>query len=67
LISLSATEPGFHYVDQDVFPLSKATPINAKKGDVVIFSYLLIHGSYLNVEVKFIYVKECWGASPNAA
>ncbi len=39
---------GFHYVDQDLFPLPSATPVKAKKGDVVIFSYLLVHGSYVN-------------------
>ncbi|XP_066996934.2 phytanoyl-CoA dioxygenase, peroxisomal [Anabrus simplex] len=38
----------YHYVDQNEFPIAGATPICAKKGDVVIFSYLLIHGSYLN-------------------
>jgi ectoine hydroxylase-related dioxygenase (phytanoyl-CoA dioxygenase family) len=26
-------------------------PVNAKKGDVVIFSYLLVHGSYVNTFV----------------
>lgn len=31
-----------------MFPIEKATPISAKRGEVVIFSYLLIHGSYLN-------------------
>jgi ectoine hydroxylase-related dioxygenase (phytanoyl-CoA dioxygenase family) len=44
----SGTEVGFHYIDQDEFKLSEATPVNAKKGDVVIFSYLLVHGSYVN-------------------
>ncbi|XP_045025784.1 probable alpha-ketoglutarate-dependent hypophosphite dioxygenase [Daphnia magna] len=40
--------PGWHYVDQDKFPIEKATPVNAKRGQVVIFSYLLVHGSYPN-------------------
>ncbi|KAJ6641018.1 Phytanoyl-CoA dioxygenase, peroxisomal [Pseudolycoriella hygida] len=30
------------------FPLESATPLIAKKGQVVIFSYLLVHGSYQN-------------------
>lgn len=34
---------------QSKFPLEKATPISAKRGEVVVFSYLLIHGSYLNL------------------
>nr|CAD7195951.1 unnamed protein product [Timema douglasi] len=38
----------YHYIDQDKYPLSGATPVRAKRGDVLIFSYLLIHGSYLN-------------------
>ena len=41
-------KPGFHYVNQEEFCIEKALPIEAKKGDVVIFSYLLVHGSFLN-------------------
>ena len=41
-------QPGFHYVDQDQYKMPDATPVHAKKGDVVIFSYLLVHGSYIN-------------------
>ncbi|OXA51236.1 probable alpha-ketoglutarate-dependent hypophosphite dioxygenase [Folsomia candida] len=37
------------YVDQDKFSLDKATSVVAKRGDVLIFSYLLVHGSYPNV------------------
>ncbi|XP_069675940.1 probable alpha-ketoglutarate-dependent hypophosphite dioxygenase [Periplaneta americana] len=37
-----------HYVDPEKYPLSGATPIYAKKGDIVVFSYLLLHGSYVN-------------------
>jgi len=41
--------PGWHYVDQELFSIEKATPLKAiKKVQVVIFSYLLIHGSYPN-------------------
>lgn len=39
----------FHYVDQNRFPLSGATPVSAKKGEIIVFSYLLLHGSYLNL------------------
>ena len=47
-VFFSGTEVGFHYIDQNQFKLTEATAINAKKGDVVIFSYLLVHGSYIN-------------------
>ena len=43
-----SNKPGVHYVDQETFSLSQATPIQAKKGDVIIFSYLLVHGSFVN-------------------
>ncbi|PSN48715.1 hypothetical protein C0J52_08782 [Blattella germanica] len=42
----------FHYVDPKIYPISKATPIEAKKGDVIVFSYLLLHGSYLNTSER---------------
>ncbi|XP_068619217.1 probable alpha-ketoglutarate-dependent hypophosphite dioxygenase [Battus philenor] len=38
----------FHYVDQSKFPIEKATPVIAKRGDIVVFSYLLVHGSTPN-------------------
>lgn len=47
-----STQSGWHYVDQDKFKLSEATSIHAKRGDVVIFSYLLVHGSYLNTSER---------------
>ncbi|KAJ9589694.1 hypothetical protein L9F63_017100, partial [Diploptera punctata] len=40
------TEGKYHYVDPKKYPLENATPIYAKKGDVIVFSYLLVHGSY---------------------
>ncbi|XP_071552862.1 probable alpha-ketoglutarate-dependent hypophosphite dioxygenase [Panulirus ornatus] len=43
-----STETTWHYLDPQQFPLEKATPLTLKKGQVVIFSYLLIHGSYVN-------------------
>ncbi|XP_048484567.1 probable alpha-ketoglutarate-dependent hypophosphite dioxygenase [Plutella xylostella] len=39
----------YHYMDQKEWPISGATPINAEFGDIVIFSYLLVHGSYENL------------------
>lgn len=42
----------YHYCDPEQYPLDKATPLMAKKGDVVIFSYLLLHGSYLNLSSR---------------
>ncbi|XP_046971364.1 phytanoyl-CoA dioxygenase, peroxisomal-like [Vanessa cardui] len=38
----------FHYVDQKKYPIERATPVIAEAGDVVIFSYFLIHGSTPN-------------------
>jgi len=36
------------YVDQEKFPLEKGFAVEAKRGQVLIFSYLLVHGSYPN-------------------
>ncbi|MBS0478211.1 MAG: phytanoyl-CoA dioxygenase family protein [Proteobacteria bacterium] len=38
-----------HHLPEDRFPLDGATPIRAKAGDAIFFSYLLAHGSGLNV------------------
>ncbi|XP_038206881.1 phytanoyl-CoA dioxygenase, peroxisomal-like [Zerene cesonia] len=35
----------FHYLDQEKYPIEKATPVIADPGDVLIFSYFTIHGS----------------------
>ncbi|KAK3868760.1 hypothetical protein Pcinc_025875 [Petrolisthes cinctipes] len=43
-----STAPGYHYLDQKEFPIEKAVPLELKRGQIVIFSYLLIHGSYDN-------------------
>lgn len=37
---------------QNKFPLTRATPVIAAQGDVVIFSYLLIHGSSPNLSPR---------------
>jgi phytanoyl-CoA hydroxylase len=39
---------GWH-LDPDEYPVEKATPLPAKAGDALFFSYLTIHGSGLNV------------------
>ncbi|CAH2002670.1 unnamed protein product [Acanthoscelides obtectus] len=39
----------YHYVDPEKYPLDDATPVEAKKGEVIVFSYLTLHGSYLNL------------------
>ncbi|CAL8125180.1 unnamed protein product [Orchesella dallaii] len=44
--------PTNFYVDQETFALSKAKPVIAKKGQVLIFSYLLVHGSFPNVSSR---------------
>jgi phytanoyl-CoA hydroxylase len=38
-----------HHLPEDRFPLAGATPIEARAGDAIVFSYLLAHGSGLNV------------------
>ncbi|PSN48716.1 hypothetical protein C0J52_08783 [Blattella germanica] len=50
LEDFSGEETGgkYHYVDPKKYPIENATPINAKRGDVIVFSYLLLHGSYVN-------------------
>ncbi|XP_076057463.1 phytanoyl-CoA dioxygenase, peroxisomal-like [Oratosquilla oratoria] len=42
------TQSGWHYCDQTKFPIEKATPLALTRGQVVVFSYLLVHGSYTN-------------------
>lgn len=36
------------HLDPDVWPVETATPIEARRGDVLFFSYLLVHGSGVN-------------------
>lgn len=38
-----------HHVDPDRFPLDAAVPVEAKAGDLLLFNYLTVHGSGLNV------------------
>ena len=44
-----STSSNHHYVDQNKWSLDEATPVTAKAGDILIFSYLLVHGSYVNM------------------
>ena len=37
-----------NYLDPANYPIDRATPLPARCGDVVIFSYLLVHGSDIN-------------------
>ena len=43
-----STSASHHYVDQEKWSLDQASPVTAKAGDILIFSYLLVHGSYVN-------------------
>jgi len=42
----------YMYADPERFPISGATPVNAKKGEIIVFSYLLLHGSYVNSSTR---------------
>lgn len=39
---------GSHHLSPDAYPIEKATPCPARAGDVLLFSYLTAHGSYVN-------------------
>ena len=39
---------GGHHLPPDEYPVEKATPVPAKAGDALFFSYLTIHGSGIN-------------------
>ena len=36
-------------MDQETWSLDQASPVTAKAGDILVFSYLLVHGSYVNI------------------
>ncbi|MDQ8757118.1 phytanoyl-CoA dioxygenase family protein [Sphingosinicella sp. LHD-64] len=38
-----------HHLPEDIYPIAGATPIPAKAGDAIFMSYLLVHGSGVNV------------------
>ena len=41
-----------HHASEALYPLAGATPIPAKAGDAIFMSYLLIHGSGVNVSAE---------------
>ena len=47
-----STSPSHHYLDQTKWALEAATPVTAKAGDVLVFSYLLVHGSFVNMSER---------------
>ncbi|CAH0689951.1 unnamed protein product [Spodoptera exigua] len=49
---IGAKESNFHYVDQTKFPFERAAPVVCERGDVVVFSYLLVHGSPCNTSSR---------------
>ena len=38
-----------HHLPEDIYPIEGATPLPAKAGDAIFMSYLLVHGSGVNV------------------
>lgn len=44
--------PDFHYMEPSLFPVEKGYTVNAKKGQVLIFSYLTVHASYPNTSSR---------------
>lgn len=48
----SETKDQSYYLSLEEWPLEKAVPVAAKAGDVVFFSYLTVHGSYLNTSAN---------------
>lgn len=38
-----------HHLPEDIYPIAGATPIFAEAGDAIFMSYLLVHGSGVNV------------------
>ncbi|MDA1193292.1 MAG: phytanoyl-CoA dioxygenase family protein [Candidatus Poribacteria bacterium] len=47
------THDGSHHLPMSQFPLETATPVPMKAGDLLIFSYLTIHGSTPNTSDKW--------------
>jgi ectoine hydroxylase-related dioxygenase (phytanoyl-CoA dioxygenase family) len=40
------------YLDLAEWPLERAQPIEANAGDVLLFSYFTVHGSYVNTSTR---------------
>lgn len=49
---LTEIDPKAHYLDPAVWPIEKATPCPAKRGDILLFNYLTIHGSGINTSPR---------------
>ncbi len=41
-----------HHLDPDEYPIEGATPCPARRGDLLIFNYLTVHGSGLNLSPR---------------
>lgn len=41
-----------HYLDPNEWPIDKATPCPAQRGDVLFFNYLTVHGSGVNASPR---------------
>jgi len=48
LVPLPTVHERARYLDPAQYPIAKATPLPAARGDVVLFNYLLVHGSDIN-------------------
>ena len=44
---------GSHHLSMEAYPLEAATPVPMKAGDLLIFSYLTIHGSTPNTSERW--------------
>jgi phytanoyl-CoA hydroxylase len=51
--SLPHVHEGSHHLPVDQYPIEAGTPIAMKAGDLLIFSYLTIHGSYPNTSDRW--------------
>jgi ectoine hydroxylase-related dioxygenase (phytanoyl-CoA dioxygenase family) len=40
------------YLDMHEWPLERAEPVEARAGDVLLFSYFTVHGSYVNASTR---------------
>ena len=45
---LAHQNDGSHYLPLEQWPLERAVACEAREGDVLIFNYLTVHGSYVN-------------------
>jgi phytanoyl-CoA hydroxylase len=41
-----------HHLPEDIYPIAGATPIPARAGDAIFMSYLLVHGSGVNISAE---------------